>query len=252
MEREVRKTLRDLAQFEMPKKLLLLPADFSVETGELTPTLKVKRRVVESGITRRRSRRCTPSRAAPRRSGSLVTRAATLSVLATQHPPPWPADSRSPGSGVGPLPDHPQSRQRHPRRLADPRRVVGVLGGPSTTPRIDSRLERMSGAREHAHTGGVSASHGGGFTATSANARHRLASSASRPRRHPPRPDSRRAREPASEACMAPGSSSGAGRSKAAGPLADVERRLRVTDRSGRRPDSPAGRRAPSADDPVG
>ena len=42
MEREVRKTLRDLAQFEMPKQLLLLPADFSVETGELTPTLKVK------------------------------------------------------------------------------------------------------------------------------------------------------------------------------------------------------------------
>ncbi|MGH7528364.1 MAG: AMP-dependent synthetase/ligase, partial [Gemmatimonadales bacterium] len=47
VEREVRKTLRDLAQFEMPKKLLLLPRDFSVEAGELTPTLKVRRRVVE-------------------------------------------------------------------------------------------------------------------------------------------------------------------------------------------------------------
>ena len=47
LEREVRTTLRDLAQFEMPKKLLLLPRDFSVEAGELTPTLKVKRRVVE-------------------------------------------------------------------------------------------------------------------------------------------------------------------------------------------------------------
>ena len=47
VEREVRKTLRDLAQYEMPKKLLLLCRDFSVEAGELTPTLKVRRRIVE-------------------------------------------------------------------------------------------------------------------------------------------------------------------------------------------------------------
>jgi long-chain acyl-CoA synthetase len=47
LEREVRKTLRDLAQFEMPKKFLLLPRDFSVDAGELTPTLKVRRRIVE-------------------------------------------------------------------------------------------------------------------------------------------------------------------------------------------------------------
>jgi long-chain acyl-CoA synthetase len=47
LDREVRGTLRDLAHFEMPKKLLLLPQDFSVEAGELTPTLKIKRRVVE-------------------------------------------------------------------------------------------------------------------------------------------------------------------------------------------------------------
>jgi long-chain acyl-CoA synthetase len=36
-----------LASFEVPKKLLLLARDFTVESGELTPTLKVKRRVVE-------------------------------------------------------------------------------------------------------------------------------------------------------------------------------------------------------------
>jgi long-chain acyl-CoA synthetase len=47
MDREVRTCLRDLAKFEVPKRLLLLPRDFSVEAGELTPTLKVKRRVVE-------------------------------------------------------------------------------------------------------------------------------------------------------------------------------------------------------------
>jgi long-chain acyl-CoA synthetase len=47
MEQEVRAALRDLAGFEMPKKLLLLPRDFSIEAGELTPKLSIKRRVVE-------------------------------------------------------------------------------------------------------------------------------------------------------------------------------------------------------------
>jgi long-chain acyl-CoA synthetase len=48
MEREARKSLRDLAQFETPKKFLLIPHEFTLESGELTPTLKVKRRVVET------------------------------------------------------------------------------------------------------------------------------------------------------------------------------------------------------------
>ncbi|HXI20321.1 MAG TPA: long-chain fatty acid--CoA ligase [Gemmatimonadales bacterium] len=47
IEREIKKTLRDLAQFEMPKKIVLIERDFTIESGELTPTLKVKRRVVE-------------------------------------------------------------------------------------------------------------------------------------------------------------------------------------------------------------
>jgi long-chain acyl-CoA synthetase len=47
LEREVRETLSELAQFEKPKKLLLLAQDFTLERGELTPTLKVRRRVVE-------------------------------------------------------------------------------------------------------------------------------------------------------------------------------------------------------------
>jgi long-chain acyl-CoA synthetase len=38
---------QDLAQFEKIKKIALLAKEFSQETGELTPTLKVKRRVVE-------------------------------------------------------------------------------------------------------------------------------------------------------------------------------------------------------------
>jgi long-chain acyl-CoA synthetase len=47
MEREMQKQLRELAHFEMPKKVILLARDFTVENGELTPTMKVKRRVVE-------------------------------------------------------------------------------------------------------------------------------------------------------------------------------------------------------------
>lgn len=47
IEREIKKTLRDLAQYEMPKKIVLIERDFSIENGELTPTMKVKRRVVE-------------------------------------------------------------------------------------------------------------------------------------------------------------------------------------------------------------
>jgi long-chain acyl-CoA synthetase len=47
IEDEVKALLKDLAQFEVPKKVLLLTEDFTIESGELTPTLKVKRRVVE-------------------------------------------------------------------------------------------------------------------------------------------------------------------------------------------------------------
>ena len=39
---------RDLAQFEQVKQIALLPAEFTIAGGELTPTLKVRRRVIET------------------------------------------------------------------------------------------------------------------------------------------------------------------------------------------------------------
>jgi len=52
MEREVLKMLPNLASYEMPKKILLLENDFSIENGDLTPTLKVRRRIVEKKYAR--------------------------------------------------------------------------------------------------------------------------------------------------------------------------------------------------------
>jgi long-chain acyl-CoA synthetase len=47
MEKEVQSRFEGLAHFETPKKIALLEHDFSVDSGELTPTLKVKRRVID-------------------------------------------------------------------------------------------------------------------------------------------------------------------------------------------------------------
>ena len=47
MDKEVMGELDGLAHFEMPKKIALLEHDFSIERGELTPTQKVKRKVVD-------------------------------------------------------------------------------------------------------------------------------------------------------------------------------------------------------------
>jgi long-chain acyl-CoA synthetase len=47
MNKEVMAEMEGLAHFESPKKIALLEHDFSLDRGELTPTQKVKRRVVD-------------------------------------------------------------------------------------------------------------------------------------------------------------------------------------------------------------
>ena len=46
MDKEVAKQVNALAHFEQPKKVALLDQEMTVDSGELTPTLKVKRKVV--------------------------------------------------------------------------------------------------------------------------------------------------------------------------------------------------------------
>jgi long-chain acyl-CoA synthetase len=47
VKREIDRLSEDLAPFEKIKKVAVLPREFTIEAGELTPTLKVKRKVVE-------------------------------------------------------------------------------------------------------------------------------------------------------------------------------------------------------------
>jgi long-chain acyl-CoA synthetase len=48
VDEEVKKVNAQLASYESIKRFALLPADFTTETGELTPSLKVKRKVVSA------------------------------------------------------------------------------------------------------------------------------------------------------------------------------------------------------------
>jgi long-chain acyl-CoA synthetase len=50
VEKEILGSLTDLASFEQPKKIALLAEDLTVENGFLTPSLKVKRRVVQEKL----------------------------------------------------------------------------------------------------------------------------------------------------------------------------------------------------------
>jgi len=47
MEKEIDRITPNLASYERVKKIALLDRDFEIEKGEVTPTLKVKRNIVE-------------------------------------------------------------------------------------------------------------------------------------------------------------------------------------------------------------
>jgi long-chain acyl-CoA synthetase len=47
VQRDISELTRDLADYERVRRIALLPEEFSIDRGELTPTLKVKRRVID-------------------------------------------------------------------------------------------------------------------------------------------------------------------------------------------------------------
>ena len=47
VQRDVSQLTASLADYERVRRVALLPEDFSIDGGELTPTLKVKRRVID-------------------------------------------------------------------------------------------------------------------------------------------------------------------------------------------------------------
>ncbi len=47
VESEILGSLTDLARYERPKRIALLPRELSIDAGEITPTLKVRRRIIE-------------------------------------------------------------------------------------------------------------------------------------------------------------------------------------------------------------
>jgi long-chain acyl-CoA synthetase len=51
LEQEVEARLGEFARYERPKKVLVLAREFSIDRGEITPSLKVKRRVVEQAYS---------------------------------------------------------------------------------------------------------------------------------------------------------------------------------------------------------
>jgi long-chain acyl-CoA synthetase len=47
IEKDIQNRQKDLANFERVRKFVLLDRQFSLEEGEITPTLKVKRKIIE-------------------------------------------------------------------------------------------------------------------------------------------------------------------------------------------------------------
>jgi long-chain acyl-CoA synthetase len=48
VERQILRSLSSLARYERPKRVALLPRDLSLDSGEMTATLKLKRRAIET------------------------------------------------------------------------------------------------------------------------------------------------------------------------------------------------------------
>ena len=52
MTHEVHKQTHGLASYEQIRRVVVVPHDFSVDGGELSPSMKIKRRIVETRYAR--------------------------------------------------------------------------------------------------------------------------------------------------------------------------------------------------------
>ena len=77
----------DKPHHEQIRAFALLPADLTIEDGSITPTLKVKRRILESRYHVADRRRCTPA------AGKIACRVRSSSSTASARPTPGPAPS---------------------------------------------------------------------------------------------------------------------------------------------------------------
>ena len=76
---------RDRSRYEQIKRFVILPRDFTVEEGEVTPTLKLKRRVVQEHFAREIERAATAALEDPARADVASTRTSRvrLEILTT-------------------------------------------------------------------------------------------------------------------------------------------------------------------------
>ena len=72
MQKDVTAITAHLADYERVRRIALLPEEFSIEKGEMTPTLKVKRAVIEEKYGRA-DRRALSRRVVVSEPGAVAT-----------------------------------------------------------------------------------------------------------------------------------------------------------------------------------
>jgi long-chain acyl-CoA synthetase len=183
LEREVMGRLRDLASYEMPKKVVVIERDFTLENGELTPTLKVKRRVVEEHYRGLINSVYAQSEARPERSGARGARRGDqrTGAVSRSHLSPLPSPVRFPvfvpihapgacasGSTPGARASSASTTSRSPgssTRAASATQAGPAYSPPTTTPRAMPERRGMDSGACSSVRYGAGSTPAGAFTA---------------------------------------------------------------------------------------